>query len=117
MLTVTAVVLAKDWAKRLLMFHVYRPPWLADVEGFARATGWGWVILVNLAALLLAVAAAAVLVVFAVRFFRGAGRHPVVAAATVVAAVAMTVVSFTVKAPENVIYERYRERRRRGGRS
>ena len=108
-LVTTAVVLAADLGIRLLTFNVYRPPWLADAAGVSRVTGWAWVVLVNLGALLVAAAAAAALVAFTVRFFQLTRDHRLVTAAALVAALAMTVVTFTVTPPENVIYERYRE--------
>ena len=113
-LVVTAVVLAADWAIRLITFSVYRPPWLADATGVAKATGWVWVVLVNLIVLLVAAAAAAALVAYTAQFFRLADRFKLVVIGAVVAAAAMTVVSFKVEPPVNVIYEKYRDLEKAG---
>ena len=113
-LAVTAVVLAVRFGPGLLTFSTYRPPWLAGAAGMARATGWAWVGLVNLLMLLLAVAAVAALGAFSLRFFRLTDQSRAVVAGAVVAAVAMAVVSFTVRAPVNVVYERYRQMEKEG---
>jgi peptide/nickel transport system permease protein len=105
-LVTTGVVLAVKYAPSLVMFGIYRP---ASWGGGAGVAGWTWVVLVNLAALLLTAAAVGALVVFSVNFFRATARRPAVIAGAVVTALAMTAVSFTVRPPVNVIYEHYRE--------
>lgn len=112
-LTVTAVVLVAELGPRLLAFSVYRPAWARGASGTG-AAAWAWVILVNLAALLLAAATLAAMAVFSADFFRRAGKQPIVATGAVIAALAMTVVSFTVRTPINVVYERYREMEKAG---
>jgi peptide/nickel transport system permease protein len=113
-LVVTGVVLAARLGPGLLTFATYRPPWLADATGLARVTGWAWVGLVNLVMLLVAVAAAAALGAFTVRFLRLARTYRAVVAAAVVTAAAMAVVSFAVRPPVNVVYERYRDMEKAG---
>jgi peptide/nickel transport system permease protein len=113
-LTVTAVILAAEYGRALLTFSLYRPPWLRGATSFGAVTGWTWVLLVNLGALLLAVAAAGALGAFSYNFFRRTGRSRVVTVAAVVTALAMTIVSFTVSPPVNVVYERYREMEKAG---
>jgi peptide/nickel transport system permease protein len=108
LLTVTALVLLARLGPRLLTFAIYRPAWLRN-DASAGGIAWAWVILVNLGALLLAIAVLGALVVFSINFFRRAARHPVVTGGVMVAALAMTVVSFEVKPPINVVYEKYRE--------
>ena len=111
---VVAVVLGARLGPDLLTFSTYRPPWLAGATGFGRVSGWAWVGLINVAMLLLAAGALAALGAFTLRFFRTDARHRVVAAAAVVAAVAMAVVSFTRKPPVNVVYEQYRVMEKEG---
>ena len=113
-LSVTAVVLAARLGFGLLTFSTYRPPWLGGGGGVGAALSWTWVILVNLAALLLAVAAAGALVVFTLNFFRSAAARPAVLAGAVVTTLAMAAVSFAVRSPVNVVYERYREMEKAG---
>lgn len=113
-LTVTAVVLAAEYGRGLITFSLYRPPWLRAATSFGAFTGWTWVVLVNLAALLLAVAGVGALAAFSYHFFRRADRSRLVTTAAVVAALAMAVVSFTVSPPVNVVYERYREMEKAG---
>ena len=108
--TVTAIALATDLGPRLLVLAVYRPGWLRD----GGALRWTWVILINIGALVLAVAVAGAMVSFSVSFFRRAGRNRLVTTGTVIAALAMTVVTFTVGTPVNVVYERYREMEKAG---
>ena len=112
-LTVTAIVLAQRLGPRLVTFSIYRPPWLRDGSD-GGVIGWAWVLMVNLAALALAAAVLGALVAFSINFFRRAHRNPIVAGSAVVTALAMTVVSFTVRTPANIVYERYRELEKAG---
>ena len=112
-LTVTAIVLAVRLGPRLVTFSTYRPAWMRDGAG-GGVVGWSWVLLVNFAALAFAVAMLGALVTFSVNFFRRTPRRPILAIGAVVAAVAMAVVSFTVRTPINVVYERYREMEKAG---
>ena len=113
-LAVTALVLAVRLGPGLVTFSTYRPPWLADVAGASAVTSRVWVVLVNLVALLLALAALGVLAGFSANFFRRAAARPALLVGTITVAVAMAVVSFTVRPPVNVVYERYREMEKAG---
>jgi peptide/nickel transport system permease protein len=106
--------LAVQFGRDLATLHVHRPAWLGGTSGASRALGWAWVILLNV--LLLAVALLGLWVVWiATRSFVRANRQSRFdLALAFVAAATLLLVTVAVRAPENPIYEHYRELERAG---
>jgi len=106
-IAVIGIVLVIAWfGTSLITLRVFRPGWLAERGGVLR---WVWVILINALILALALAVVAVIVAFTVRFFGSWVPSRAFRFAAVLTAAVMAIVSLTVQAPANVIYEHYRE--------
>ena len=137
LLVLGAVLLGWHAGWKLLTFRAWRPDWFATMGWSAGGVArWLWVMLVNLAALLAAVALFVLVARFSLDFLRGAygagdALDPAGGAAagdaedrarnrrngatlSVLAALALLVIAFTVKGPANIVYEKYREMEKAG---
>jgi peptide/nickel transport system permease protein len=110
---VTAWV-AVQYGRELATLHVYRPSWLAGTSGASRGLGWAWVILLNV--LLAAAALVGLWLVWITTrsFIRTNRDNRFDLALAIVAAAMLLLVMLAVRAPENTIYEHYRELERAG---
>jgi peptide/nickel transport system permease protein len=113
-LAFVAAFLVIRYGREIVTFHAYRPDWLSESAGAKRAAGWAWVILLNAIFLVLGLFGLWIAWMATRGFVRANRRNRFDLALAVVAAAALLLVKFTVRAPENPIYEHYRELQRAG---